>query len=316
MKKILIGYPLDKYKELRDIVLALKEKFNVVCKDYDMKWLKKNIHLFHILVPSLKVSIDENMIKKAKLLKFIFTPTTGIDHLKFNIRKTKIKVLSLVNFLKEIENISSTAELAFSFILSLSRKVFLAGQDVLRKGKWQRNDFIGSELKGKTLGILGLGRVGRRIAQYAQAFRMRIIYWDIDKKPVPWQRKKKAEELFKESDFIVCALALRPRTRYFINKKNVRCFKSGSFFINISRGKIAQESVLCRALDKGILSGVGVDVLEEELTDFKKSPLYRYARKHHKKNILITPHIGGATIEAWEKVFALVFNKILAFKES
>lgn len=313
MKRILIGYPLDKYKELSGILLLLKAKFDVVFRDYDTEWLRQNIHLFHALVPSLNVNIDEKMLRKAKLLKLIFTPTTGTDHLKFDLMKTKIKVCSLADFPEEIKSISSTAELAFSFILSLSRRVFLAEQDVLRKGKWRRNNFVGNELNGKTLGIFGLGRVGSRLAKYAKAFGMRVIYWDIHKKSLPYERVKSIEGLLRESDYIVCALASNSKTQYFINQVNARFFKKNSFFINISRGKIVQERALCRAIDRGVLSGIGVDVLEEELSDFRKSPLYRYSREHPKKNILITPHIGGATIDAWKRVFSLVVSKILEY---
>ncbi len=306
MKKVLIGYPLDKHKELSGILAALKKRFKVVCKDYNINWLKDNVRSFHVLVPSLKVIIDESIIRKAKLLEYIFTPTTGLDHLKFDIKKTDIKMQSLADFPEDIKDISSTAELAFLFILSLSRKVFPAGQDVLKKGRWQRNDFVGNELQGKTLGILGLGRVGSRIAQYAQAFGMRVIYWDISQKSLRWERKKTVKALLRESNYIVCALALKPQTRYFINRSTVRFFKKGAFFINISRGELTEERAICWALSRDILVGVAVDVLEEELVDFKKSFLYRYARKHPEKNILITPHIGGATIEAWKRVFSII----------
>lgn len=309
--KILIGYPLNEYEELSGIVKPLNKKFDVTFKDYDASWLHKNIHLFRVIVPSLKVSIDEGMLKKAKNLEFIFTPTTGTDHLKFDAKKAKIKLLSLRDFRKDIAGISATAELAFLFILSLSRMVCMAAKDVAENGRWQRNDFLGAELNGKTLGILGLGRVGSRVAHYGAAFGMNIIYWDRSKKAFNGERKNSLKELLRESNYIVAALPFTKETYHTINKGNAKFFKKGSFFINISRGKVVDEKSLCLAVDKGALSGIGADVLEEELNDFRKSALYRYAVKHPEKNIMITPHIGGATVDAWQKVFSLVSKTIL-----
>ena len=311
MDRILIGYPLQKYPQFDDMLAALKKHFVVVLKDYDARWLEKNIASYNILIPSLTVPVTDRVIQRAVSLRLIFTPTTGIDHLQFDKRGKRFKVFSLADFPNEIKAITATSELAFSLILALSRNIVPASLDVVWHGKWRRNSFIGNELQGKTLGILGLGRIGNRVALYGKSFGMRIIYWDISGKNAPWERKRSREGLFRESDYVVCALPLNPKTRNCVNRRNARSFKKGSFFINISRGDIVDERALCEALERGRLSGVASDVLKTELSDHKRSLLYRYAKAYPRKNIVITPHIGGATLESWQKTFSLVVEKIL-----
>jgi len=310
MKRILIGHPLDRHKELEDILCSLSAKYSLVIKDYDYEWLKSNIHKFDIIVPSLKVIIDDEIIKKAENLRLIFTPTTGRDHIRIKRSEKNVQVLTLNDYKEEITSVSSTAELAFSLVLSLSRKMLLAHDDVVKAGRWQRNDFLGKELNNKVMGIVGMGRLGRKIADYSQAFGMRVVYWD-KAECEKWERIEQLDELLSHSDFIITSIALNDQTHQLINMSNVNSIKKGAVLVNISRGKVIEEEALCFGLQEGVLSGVGVDVLELELENYKESPLYKYARENPKANVIITPHIGGATIDAWKKVFTLVFENFL-----
>lgn len=310
MKRILIGYPLDEYKELEDILRSLAAKYSLVIKDYDYEWLKRNIHKFDIIIPSLKVIIDDEIIRKAENLHLIFTPTTGRDHIRIEKNERNVRVLTLNDYKEELASISSTAELAFSLVLSLSRKVLLAHNDVVNSGRWERNDFLGKELNKKVIGIVGMGRLGRKIAGYGEAFGMRVIYWD-KAKCEKWERVKQLNELLSLSDFIIVSVSLSDETCHLINTGNIDSIKKGAVLVNISRGKVIEEKALCFALQEGILSGVGADVLELELEDYKQSPLYRYAQENPGANVIITPHIGGATIDAWKRVFTLVSAEIL-----
>jgi D-3-phosphoglycerate dehydrogenase len=310
MKKILIGYPLKRYRELTDIIHSLSTAYKVVMRDYDYGWLKKNICRFEILIPNLKVIINDDIISRANRLKLIFSPTTGTDHIRIAKKKTGITVVTLNDFRDEIASISSTAELGFALVLALSRKINLAHKDVVRYGRWERNRFVGNQLQNKVLGIVGMGRIGRKIAQYAKAFGMKIQYWDkVSCKQ--WKKAKRLNGLLSSSDFIVMATSLNNSTHYLINKDNVGFIKKGAVLVNISRGGCVEEEAVNYAIKKGILSGVGSDVLERELENFKKSPLYQYAKKNPQANIIITPHIGGATIDAWKKVFSVVCKHIL-----
>ena len=309
MKKILIGYPLNRYKVFDEMLCSLSSEYSLVIKDYDYEWLKRHIHKFDIVVPSLKVIIDDAIINNADNLRLLFTPTTGQDHIRIK-NKRNIKVLTLNDYRKEIDSINSTAELAFSFVLSLSRKVLCAHKDVVETGRWERNDFLGRELNKKVMGIIGMGRVGQKIAGYGQAFGMKVVYWDKVKRG-KYERVTRLKSLLSITDFVIVSIALTNKTRHLINTDNIGHIKRGAAVVNISRGEVIEEKSLCFALKKGILSGVGVDVLELELADYKKSPLLKYARRNTQANIIITPHIGGATIDAWKKVFTLVSEKII-----
>jgi len=310
MKKILIGYPLDEHKELEGPLRSLSAKYSLVIKDYDYQWLKENIHEFDIIIPSLKVTIDDEVIGLAKNLCLLFTPTTGRDHIKIDTKKENIRLLTLNDYCEEISSVNSTAELGFCLLLALSRKALLAHDDVVKNGRWERNDFLGKEFNNKVIGIIGMGRIGRKTAGYAKAFGMEVVYWD----KVEYKKARRIEnlsELLSLSDFISVSITLNDQTQHLINAGNITHIKRGAFLVNISRGKVLEEKALCLALEKGILAGVGTDVLELELEDYSKSPFYKYAKAHPKSNVIITPHIGGATIEAWKKVFTLVFNEIM-----
>lgn len=315
MKKILIGYPLDKYPQLEDIVRSLAAKYSLVFKDYNYQWLQDNIYKFDILIPSLSVVIDQGIINNAKRLRLIFTPTTGLDHIRINVNNSNIKVLTLNDYREEISSVNSTAELGFSFVLSLSRKILPAHIDVVESGRWERNKFLGGELNNKTMGIIGMGRLGQKIAGYGKAFGMKVVYWDKANRK-GWEQIESLNTLLSLCDYIVVSITLNDQTRHLINMDNINSIKTGAMLINISRGQVIEEKALCLAMDKGIVSGVGVDVLESELEDHKTSDLYKYARKNRGLNIIITPHIGGATIDAWKKVFALVFGKLLEGESS
>ncbi len=309
MKKILVGYPLDKYSEFENLILSMPPEYSLVTKDYDRSWLEDNIHQFDILIPSLKVNVDNQIIGEAKKLQLIFTPTTGTDHINFTANNKYIKILSLNDYCGQIDSINSTAELAFSLLLSVARKINSANAQVVKSGLWERNNFLGHELNGKVMGVIGLGRIGQKLAKYGLAFGMNIVYWDIVENK-DFRGAKSLNQLLEISDYIMICVSLNESTVHLINSKNVNNIKKGSFLVNTSRGKVIEEEVLCKAMDNGIISGLGVDVLEYELEDFQKSPIYVYAKNNPQKNIIITPHIGGATIEAWKKVFTLVFNEI------
>ncbi len=310
MKKVLIGYPLDRYEEFKEILRSASATCSMVFKDYHYDWLRRHVHKFDVIVPSLKVVVDDAIIDNAVNLKLLFTPTTGRDHIRIERNKSRVKVLTLNDYAEEISSINSTAELGFSFVLSLSRRMLAACRDVAESGRWERNDFLGRELNGKVMGILGMGRVGQKMAGYADAFGMKVIYWDKAERRM-WKRIPQLNKLLSLSDFVVVSIALNNATRHLINMDNIGFLKRGSFLVNVSRGEVIEEESLGFALQKGILSGVGADVLELELEDYTKSPLYKHARSNPGANIIITPHIGGATLDAWKKVFALVLNEIV-----
>jgi len=164
------------------------------------------------------------------------------------------------------------------------------------KGFWQRDLFKGHQLKDKTIGIIGLGRTGRRVAHYAEAFDMVIYFYDPYVTDDKYRRITELEELLSISDFITIHVHLNHSTRHLINERNIEAIKKGAYLINTSRGEVLDDKAVTRALIDGKLGGIAVDVLAKELDHIQEDTLWQLKSKC--QNIIITPHIGGATLEA------------------
>ena len=172
---------------------------------------------------------------------------------------------------------------------------------------------MGASLYGKTLGILGLGRLGAMMARYGEALGMKIIYTDIEKKKTPttW-RKVDLGELLQDSDILTIHVHLKKDTENMIGEKELVAMKPSAFLINTSRGKIVDEDAVSHALENGIIGGYGTDVLSGEL-EFKENipnhhSLVSYAQTH--QNCVITPHIGGMTSDSRSATDIFIANKL------
>ena len=195
-------------------------------------------------------------------------------------------------------NTVSTAEHAFALVLALSRNVAAADAS-LRGGKWERNRFMGVQLAGKTLGIVGLGRIGQEVAKRGRAFDMRIMGFD------PFLSPERAAELGVELvasvkdllphvDYLTVHTPLTAETKYLVGRAELPLLKQGVRLVNCARGGIYEEAALVEGLERGIIAGVALDVFETEpCTD---SPLFRMP------NVLVTPHLGASTEEAQSQV--------------
>lgn len=188
---------------------------------------------------------------------------------------------------------SGAPELTWGLLLSITRHIPQESANI-RSGNWQTT--IGTDLKGKTIGIVGLGRIGSRIAKYAQAFEMRILSWS------PNLTKEKAieagailvtkEELFKESDFITIHMVLSERSKELITMNDLNLMKSTAYLINTSRGPLIRESDLIEILREGKIKGAALDVYDTE-------PLNPYHPFRKLDNVLATPHVGFVTEETY-----------------
>jgi D-3-phosphoglycerate dehydrogenase / 2-oxoglutarate reductase len=271
--------------------------------------LKQHIADADIILISLESKIDKPLIDKAKKLKIIGTPTTGLDHIDTDYAKTKgIEVISLKGDIKFLEDIDATAEHTIALLLSLIRKIPSAFNSVLNYS-WDRKKFMGSELKYKTMGIIGCGRLGKKVAAIAQAFRMNVIYYD--KNPTNGFEFVSKEELLKKSDIISIHLPLEPQTVNYLSKGEFNLIKKGAILINTSRGKIIDEEVLLEALKNKKLAGAAVDVLATENTEYhpKTNKLIAYAKEHD--NLIITPHIAGTTQESMHMTAEHIVEKVI-----
>ncbi|MGY5144689.1 MAG: 2-hydroxyacid dehydrogenase [Candidatus Nitrosopumilus sp. bin_32a] len=252
-------------------------------------------------------NIDKELIEKGRNLKVISTYSVGFDHIDIeHAKKKKIRV----GFTPEVLT-DATADMAFSLLLDIARRV-TEGDRIIREGKWKEIygafDYVGVDLQGKTIGILGLGRIGSTLAKRAKAFDMKIIYHN--RNPVAKSKEKALdakyvsfEKLITESDFLSIHVPHTKETDKLFNMGIFKKMKKTSFLINTSRGKVVNEKDLAIALKKKIISGAGLDVFDKE--PIKKShPLMKLP------NIVLAPHIGSSTKETRIKMAEITVKNL------
>ncbi|MEQ9412881.1 MAG: NAD(P)-dependent oxidoreductase, partial [Cyclobacteriaceae bacterium] len=207
--------------------------------------------------------------------------------------------------------IPSTAEHTWALLLALMRNLPSAVNSV-KQGNWDRDQFKGNNLSGKRLGIIGLGRVGKQVAHFAKAFKCEVGSYD------PYQNRwlgfvqqfSSLKELVRWAEIVTLHIPYSIETHHFIGKELLSSFNKGSILINTSRGGVWDESEVSALVKSGYLAGVATDVLEFELEDTKRpsSPLLKLMASN--QNVLITPHIAGATFESMELTEIFIAQKL------
>jgi len=272
-----------------------------IFETYDIFWFR----LGH------KINLD-TMGPGSFRCKIIATAVTGIDHIDHTyLKKNGITLISLKGETEFLKKIRATAEHTISLMMAISRKLIPAIESV-KKGAWDRDQFRGHELYKKTIGIIGMGRLGTIVAEYARAFGMQVIAWDKPDVLFPdyVNRKSKIKEMVSESDFISIHLDLNDHTKNLINQEILSCSSPQAYWINTSRGGIVDEKALLNGLENNTIAGAALDVLACE-PDIENNLLVLYAEKN--ENLIITPHIGGNTFESFEKTEEFILAKILQF---
>lgn len=243
-------------------------------------------------------------------LKYVISATTGTDHLDLKyLEQRKIKFFCLKGETDFLRTITSTPELTWGLVISLLRHIPQAVSSVHQE--WSRDKFKGYQLKDKTIGIIGLGRVGRQIALYAKAFGMEIMYYDPFVVDDSFQKCVSLDELLHKSDIVTVHVHLTDETNFLLNEDNLYKMKKGAYLINTSRGRIIDETAIVSLLKQNYLKGVAVDVLCNELQDYKSAPLYQAFLEGY--NVLITPHIGGASYDAMHMCEEFMAKKFIDF---
>ncbi len=265
-----------------------------------------------ILIVRLRNFIGQDVMDAASRLKVIVSATTGLDHIDMSYAARKgITVLSLRGEVEFLNSIPATAEHTWALLLALSRNLPQAYQSVLQ-GKWDRDQFRGHDLAGRRLGILGLGRIGKKVARYALAFDMQVSAYDPYCKD--WvagvERHESLEDLSRVSDIISLHVPLNDETEGMISVREIRWLPAGAILINTARGSILDEAALLEALEKGHLSGAALDVISDETHAVRPltARLIQYAKQE--TNLLLTPHIGGATIESMNMTELFMAHKL------
>jgi D-3-phosphoglycerate dehydrogenase len=296
-----------------DVLDSLRQVAEVIVRPPDAAVLRQELAEADVYLASLHVRIDAAQIDAARKLKAIATPSTGLDHIALDAATRRgIAVLSLRDDKTFLNNLTATAELAWALLLSVVRRLPWAVQ-AARHGDWARDRFRGHQLSGKTLGIVGYGRLGRMVAEYGKAFRMRVIATDrarVD--PAEGVEVMPLNDLLAQSDVISIHVHLSDETRGLIGRQQFARMKRGAVLINTSRGAVVDEAALLDALNDGALLGAGLDVIEGEWRpDLMDHPLIRHAATH--QNLVISPHIGGVTYESQRMAYARTVELILDF---
>lgn len=269
-----------------------------------------------IYIATLQYKVTPELIRQCPRLKLVATPTTGKDHLPVEeLYKNNIEFYSLRESPDLLERVTATAELTWGLLLALVRHIVPAAQDVLA-GNWRRELFVGSQLAGKTLGIIGYGRLGRHMARYGKAFGMRVLCCDIkDDLPIAEGIEKVSlDELLSASDVVTLHIHLDSENINFFDSGKFAMLKPGAILLNSSRGGVLDENALLHALESGKLAAAGLDVLSCEWGNMLDNRLVQYAAKH--RNLLITPHCGGAAIDAQQMTFQEIIRRIALFMEN
>src|SRR5579863_79183 len=259
-------------------------------QDADVLWVR------------LRHLIDGEILRRATKLRMIVTPTTGLNHIDTaEAERLGVDVLSLRRHTDFLRNIRATAEHTMALILSLLRHVPEAVSHV-KDGGWNRDEFKGNELYGKTVGIVGYGRIGQLVGKYLSAFDTRILAADPNfaQSDAGGAVNVSLFELLTESDIVTLHVNYSADKQGWFAELQFSAMKQGAYFVNTSRGELVNEAALIDALRTNKIAGAALDVVaNEQSLGSENNPLIAYGHKN--RNLLMTPHIGGCTIESMEK---------------
>ncbi len=300
MMKVLVSDPIPD-----EAVLMMKNAgiWVDVMTNLSQDELIKIIPDYDGLVVRSGTKVTKEVIEAAKKLKIIGRAGVGVDNIDVNAATQKGIVVANAPG----GNSVSTAELALGMLFAVARKIPQAVSSV-KSGRWERKKFLGTELRGKTLGVVGLGRVGFEVAKRARSMEMSVVAYD----PYIGESKAKEigvelvelDELIKRSDFITIHVPKTKETEKMFSKREFELMKDGAYIINCARGGIVDEQALYEALKNGKIAGAALDVYESEPPS-PDNPLLKL------DNVVTTPHIGASTREAQISVGLTIAEEII-----
>ena len=283
----------------------LKERFDVeVGTDWTREELLDRIGSFHGILIRSATQLDAEVIDRADNLKVVGRAGVGVDNV--DVQAASKKGIIVANAPEA--NTVAAAEHTVALILALARNIPQAHAS-LTSGKWERSKLGGTELDGKTLGVLGFGRIGQLVAIRARAFGMRVIAFDPFTaegryREIGAEKAESADDVLAAADFLTLHLPKTPETQGFINRENLAKTKDGVRIINVARGPLIVDEDLQAALDSGKVAGAALDVFTTEpITDH---PLFGYA------NVVVTPHLGASTAEAQDRAGFQTAEQVVA----
>ena len=298
---------LNESQDFSQEVMKKLEKYFLVRTLSSLK--KSEYHLVEIVFVRLAEGIDDIFLSRFENVKILCSPTTGLNHIDLPLcRKKGIKVISLRDeqaFLTE--NITATSEFTWALFLTIWRKIIVASQDV-KEGKWRRDNFKSSQLKGKSIGIVGMGRVGKRLMKYGKAFELSVSYYDpfVDSES---GKKNSIKDLLLENKIIFICCNYTSKTHHLFDETVFKYVNNGSIIVNTARGEIIKTQALCEViLEKEIF--YASDVLEDEQNIFCSNKPCLLSERYA-DNVLITPHIAGACLDAMHLTENLICDRLI-----
>ena len=299
--KVLVCDPIHKdgIERLKHAGFTVDVKPNISYEE-----LKKIVSTYDVLVVRSRTAVTAEVIERGRRLKAIGRAGVGLDSIDLNAaEKKKISVFNSPEAPTE-----AVAELTIGLLISMARRLPYADH-TMKKGQWAKKQLKGWQLEGKTLGILGLGNIGKQVAKIAKAFGMKILI-TTRSPPDPKLLTELAGEsvplmeLLTRSDIVTIHAPLTRQTRHMIGKEELHLMKKGSYLINTARGPIVDEDALRDALLSGKLSGAALDVYTMEPPKDLNWVTQR--------NVICTPHIGGQTEESQRRATTIIADKIIA----
>lgn len=294
-----IAEELGKYMQVDTHMLPTQEELVKLIPDYE------------VLIMRVDPAINKEILDAAAKLKVIGVCSVGLNHIDLETAKAKdIQVINAPGL-----NGNAVAELTISKMLDLSRHTIPANYDVKVNHNWDKYKFVGRELRGKTLGVLGFGRIGQRVGELGRAFLMNVVAYDPYLPANVFEEQHATsmsiEEVLKVSDFVSIHMPLTPETKDLFNAKSIANMKDDAVVLNMSRGGIVNEKDMYEALKAGKIGGYASDVMENELAGGGltegagfDSPLFEC------DNFVVTPHLGAQTVDASRDIGAHIIAKV------
>ena len=271
----------------------------------DKEELIENIKNYDVLVVRSNTKVTSDVLEAGAKgnLKLVIRAGVGIDNIDLDYaKKVGIKVSNTPDASSD-----SVAELALGHMFSVARYIAVANY-TMRNGQWNKKQYKGSEIAGKILGIIGMGRIGKALAGKAEALGMKIIYTDaLGKQDNLAYEFMDLDNLLKVSDYVSLHVPYNKDKGALISDREISMMKDGAVIINCARGKVVDEEALLKALNSGKLAGAGIDVFEQEPS--KNTELINHER------VSVTPHIGASTKEAQERIGKEVAAIVIDFNK-
>lgn len=301
-KKILVT---DRFSQESFMYLQSHPWAEVIRADSPIHLPMEHLISAHALIIRSRTQINEELLRKARNLQVIISATSGFDHI--DLEATKKWGITVMH--TPTANIESAAQLTFGLVLTCASQILNAHR-MVKSGEWDRDQVRGFELSGSHYGIVGLGRIGQRVAQIAKSFNMQVAAYDPYQDDEVFEKlsvqRVSFEEILKASDVLSFHVPRTLETDQMLNRSHFEYLNRQLILVNTSRGTVIHENDLCDAIEKSYLKAVGLDVYEKE-------PLSRNSKLLQFPNVVLTPHIGANTEEAFYKASKIAATKLVSF---